>query len=69
MLKLEPDGWYFGVECIKCRELFAFAEAPTPDECPNPVSSGSELACPHCHTRHTYRGSEVLRLQGPERTE
>jgi len=69
MPALEPDKFYFCVMCASCGEPIPFLEAPSPEDEPKPRSRGIELACPHCRTQHTYRGNEVVRLQGPEKSE
>jgi len=69
MTNVEPDKWYLCVICPKCQEPIPFQSAPAPEEKPDHRARGVQLACPRCHTQHTYRGSEVLRLQGPKSIE
>jgi hypothetical protein len=34
--QVEPNKWYFTVDCSKCGETIPFAEAPSPEEEPEP---------------------------------
>jgi ribosomal protein S27E len=52
---VEPEMWYIAVECAKCREGIAFAEAPPPQRSdPLQRRTISNLKCPHCGHVDTY---------------
>jgi predicted RNA-binding Zn-ribbon protein involved in translation (DUF1610 family) len=69
VMMVEPEKWYFAVECAKCGEAIPFAEAPTPEEKPEPLQyrTVSDLKCPHCGHSATYAPAQMSRRQGPKR--
>jgi hypothetical protein len=52
---VEPEKWYITVDCAKCCEGIAFAQAPPPQR-PDPLQRRtiSNLKCPHCGHVDTY---------------
>jgi hypothetical protein len=52
----EPGKWYFVVECSSCGNPVPMAEAPSPNEKPDPLRYRvvSDLRCPHCDNVGTY---------------
>jgi hypothetical protein len=46
---VEPEKWYIAVDCAKCCDGIAFAEAPWPQRSdPLQRRTISNLKCPHC---------------------
>ena len=45
-----PGQWYFVVDCLACEKPIPLAEAPSPDEKPDPLQyrTISDLRCPQC---------------------
>jgi predicted RNA-binding Zn-ribbon protein involved in translation (DUF1610 family) len=64
--QVEPNKWYFTVDCSKCGKAIPFAEAPSPEEEPEPEFRTVKLQCPHCGTDDTYAPALMARRQGPE---
>src|SRR5258708_7625662 len=66
---VEPEKWYFVVDCAKCGEAIPFAEAPSPEEKPDPLQSRkiSNLRYPHCRHKADYAPALMSRRQGPEK--
>lgn len=64
MLKsLEPGKYYFVVDCAKCCELIPFAEAPTPEDDPEPTyRTITDLRCPTCEHSDIYAPALMKRL-------
>ena len=52
----EPRKWYFVVDCSVCGKPVPLAEAPSPDEKPDPLEyrTIANLTCPHCGYVGTY---------------
>jgi len=44
--QVEPNKWYFTVDCSKCGKAIPFAEAPSPEEEPEPEFRTIKLQCP-----------------------
>src|SRR5712664_3348270 len=61
---VEPNKWYFAVDCSKCGEAIPFAEAPSPGEEPEPQFRTIKLQCPHCGTEDVYAPALMTRRQG-----
>jgi DNA-directed RNA polymerase subunit RPC12/RpoP len=69
MAKLvEPDKWYFAVDCAKCGEAIPFLEAPSPEDKPDPLTARkiSNLRCPRCGHVGSYAPALMTRRQGPK---
>jgi len=51
-----PGQWYFVVDCLACEKPIPLAEAPSPDEKPDPLEyrTIANLTCPHCGYVGTY---------------
>lgn len=64
--QVEPNKWYFTVDCSKCGETIPFAEAPSPEEEPEPRFQTIKLQCPDCGTEDIYAPALMSRRQGPE---
>jgi hypothetical protein len=64
--QVEPNKWCFTVDCSKCGEAIPFAEAPSPEEEPEPEFRTVKLQCPHCGTEDTYAPALMTRRQQPE---
>ena len=64
MEKVEPDKWYFAVECRKCTRGLAFAEAPDDAEKSYLYEPPGLMKCPHCGHSAEYALSDVVRIQG-----
>lgn len=58
-----PGTWYFVVECFACRRPVPLAEAPSPDEKPDPLQyqTISDLRCPHCGYVGSYAPHQMSR--------
>jgi hypothetical protein len=66
-LTLEPGKYYFTVNCAKCKEQIAFAEAPSPEEKPQlKHRTISNMKCPHCGHTDRYAPALMYRAQVPE---
>ena len=66
--QLEPDKYYFTVDCAKCKGQIPFAEASSPEEEPNPKQRTiTDLKCPRCGYKGTYAPALMYRAQGPEK--
>ena len=64
---VEPGKWYFVVDCSRCLEAIPFAEAPSPEDEPNPLQARvSDLKCLACGHVDTYTPALMMRRQGPE---
>jgi hypothetical protein len=52
----EPGKWYFVVDCSVCGKPIPLAQAPSPDEKPEPLHYRVvyDLRCPHCDHVGTY---------------
>jgi hypothetical protein len=61
---VEPNKWYFAVDWSKCGEAIPFAEAPSPEEEPEPQFRTIKLQCPHCGTDDIYAPALMTRRQG-----
>ena len=59
--QLEPNKWYFTVDCSKCGEAIPFAEAPSPKEEPELQFRTVKLQCPHCGTEDIYAPALMTR--------
>lgn len=59
----EPGKWYFAVDCTACRKPIPLAEAPSPDEKPDPLQyrSMSGVRCPHCGQIENYAPAQISR--------
>jgi hypothetical protein len=59
----EPGKWYFVVECLVCSEPVPLAEAPSPEEKPDPLRYRTVvgLRCPHCDNVGTYIPRQMSR--------
>jgi ribosomal protein S27E len=70
LTQLDPDKYYFAVQCAKCNKQIAFAEAPSPNKEPRPKQrTVSNLKCPNCDhtdTTDTYAPALMRVAQGPE---
>ncbi len=64
---VEAEKWYFAVDCAKCGEAIAFAEAPSPQDDPTPKHATIRVRCPSCRKEHTYAAALISRRQGPEK--
>jgi len=64
--QVEPNKWYFTVDCSKCGETIPFAEAPSPEEKPEPRFQTIKLQCPDCGTEDIYAPALMSRRRGPE---
>ena len=64
----EPGKWYLVVSCSGCGEPIPFAEAPSPDEKPDPIEyrTVGNLPCPHCSHVDTYAPALMSRQPGPD---
>jgi hypothetical protein len=64
----EPGKWYFVVSCSGCGEPITFAEAPSPDEKPDPIEyrTVGNLPCPHCSHVDNYAPALMSRQPGPD---
>jgi DNA-directed RNA polymerase subunit RPC12/RpoP len=64
---VEPNKWYFAVDCSKCGDPIPFLEAPSPEE-KSEVKQRTiaDLKCPHCGHADTYAPALMSRRQGPE---
>ena len=58
-----PGQWYFVVDCLACEKPIPLAEAPSPDEKPDPLQYQriSDLRCPHCGYVGTYAPRQMSR--------
>jgi predicted nucleic-acid-binding Zn-ribbon protein len=66
--QVEPNKWYFVVDCAKCRENIPFLEAPSPEEQPDiKQRTIGDLKCPHCGHTDIYAPALMYRAQGPEK--
>ncbi len=66
--QVEPNKWYFVVDCAKCQEPIPFLEAPSPEENPDiKQRTIADLKCPHCGHTDTYAPALMRRQQGPEK--
>jgi DNA-directed RNA polymerase subunit RPC12/RpoP len=65
---VQPDKWYLVVDCAECGEAIPFAEAPSPEEKPDPFQARkiSGLKCPHCGHVGDYAPALMSRRQRPE---
>ena len=65
--RVEPNQWYFVVDCANCTEPIPFLEAPSPEEEPELTHRTiSDLQCPRCEHVDTYAPALMYRAQGPE---
>jgi len=69
MKMVEAGKWYFAVDCAKCGEPIPFAEAPSPEEKPDPLRyrTIADLQCLHCGHVGTYAPALMSRRPGPEK--
>ena len=51
---VEPEKWYIAVDCAKCCDGIAIAEAPSPQRSDPLQRMISNLKCPHCGHVDTY---------------
>jgi predicted nucleic-acid-binding Zn-ribbon protein len=66
--QVEPNKWYFVVDCAKCRESIPFLEAPSPDAQPEIKQRKiADLKCLHCGHTDMYAPALMYRAQGPEK--
>jgi hypothetical protein len=65
--RVEPNKWYFVVDCAQCTEPIPFGEAPSPEEEPEITHRiMADLQCPRCEHVDTYAPGLMYRAQGPE---
>jgi hypothetical protein len=65
---VQPEKWYFVVNCGKCGNPIPFAQAPSPEDDPTPkYRKVSELRCPFCQFVGEYAPALMSRRQGPEK--
>jgi DNA-directed RNA polymerase subunit RPC12/RpoP len=65
---VEPEKWYFVVDCARCGEPIPFAKAPSPEEKPHPRQRPIvDLRCPQCGHISTYAPALMSVRQGPKR--
>jgi hypothetical protein len=59
----EPGKWYFVVDCLACEKPIPLAEAPSPNQKPDPLRyrAVSGLRCPHCDNVGTYVPRQMSR--------
>jgi hypothetical protein len=59
----EPGKWYFVVNCLACEMLVPLAEAPSPDEKPDPLQYRimTGVRCPHCEHVGIYAPNRMSR--------
>ena len=59
----EPGKWYFVVDCSYCDRPIPLADAPSPDEKPDPLRYRvmSEVTCPRCGGVGTYIPRQISR--------
>jgi hypothetical protein len=66
--QLEPDKFYFTVDCAECKGQIAFAVAPSPEENSNPRQrTVTNLKCPACGYTGTYAPALMYVAQGPDK--
>jgi hypothetical protein len=66
--QVQPNQWYFVVDCAKCRESIPFLEAPSLEEKPEiKQRTIADLKCPNCGHTDTYAPALMYRAQGPEK--
>jgi hypothetical protein len=58
-----PGKWYFVVDCLACGKLIPMAEAPSPNQRPDPLPYRpvSDLRCPHCDYISNYAPLQMSR--------
>jgi hypothetical protein len=58
-----PGKWYFVVDCLACWKPIPLAEAPSPDDRPDPLPYRivSDLQCPHCDYISSYAPRQMSR--------
>jgi hypothetical protein len=65
--QVQPNQWYFVVDCARCHEAIPFIEASSPDEEPEVKQRTiGDLKCPSCGHTDTYAPALMYRAQGPE---
>src|SRR5258708_28509302 len=59
----EPGKWYFVANCLDCEMPVPLAEAPSPQEKPDPLRYRvvAEVRCPHCNGVGTYTPRQMSR--------
>ncbi|MGY2990277.1 hypothetical protein ACVI1K_007624 [Bradyrhizobium sp. USDA 4508] len=61
--QVQPNQWYFVVDCAKCDEPIPFLEAPSPDEPEVKQRTVGDLKCPSCGHSYTYAPAPMYRAQ------
>jgi predicted nucleic-acid-binding Zn-ribbon protein len=62
--QVQPNQWYFVVECAKCNEPIPFLEAPSPEEEPDVKQRTiDDLKCPNCGYVGRYAPALMYRDQ------
>jgi hypothetical protein len=58
-----PGKWYFVVDCLACGKPIPMAEAPSPNQRPDPLPYRvvSDLSCPHCDYVGSYAPLQMSR--------
>jgi endogenous inhibitor of DNA gyrase (YacG/DUF329 family) len=59
----EPGKWYFAVNCAACQSPIPLAEAPSPNEMPDPLRYRimPSVSCPHCGHIGIYAPAQISR--------
>ena len=58
----EQGKWYFVVDCSTCSEPIPLAEAPSPEQKPDPLQYRTiSVTCPHCSIFGAYSRVKISR--------
>jgi hypothetical protein len=63
---VEPEKWYIAVDCAKCGEGIAIAQAPKPIV---QYWKIKDVTCPHCRHVAAYAPALMSCRQGPKRAD